>query len=230
MDRPNQDPAGYEPTDRRPIASRGLSWVKALTRWMAERGVSPNAISISSILFASAGATALLATRAVDGTPERMLWLATAACVQLRLLANLFDGMVAMESGKASALGELFNEVPDRLADVAILVALGFVAGSSPHLGYAAAVLAVFVSYVRAVGVTAGASQAFAGLMAKPKRMFLVTVLCLFQAVVPASWHGWNNALGLGGPGIVLVLIGLGCVVTAITRLRVIAWELERAR
>jgi phosphatidylglycerophosphate synthase len=79
--------------------------------------------------------------------------------VQLRLLANMFDGMVAIETGRTSAVGELYNEVPDRVSDTAVLVGAGYAAGGCPVLGYVAALLAVFIAYVRAQGRVAGASQ-----------------------------------------------------------------------
>ena len=60
--------------------------------------------------------------------------------------------MVAVGSGKASPLGEVYNEVPDRIADPLILIGAGFAAGGSPTLGYVAALLAVFVAYVRVLG------------------------------------------------------------------------------
>ncbi len=43
-------------------------------------------------------------------------WLAGALLVQLRLLANLYDGMVAVLRQIASPVDELFNEVPDRVS------------------------------------------------------------------------------------------------------------------
>ena len=52
-----------------------------------------------------------------------------AVCVQLRLLCNLLDGMVAIEGGKQSPTGMLYNEFPDRVADSLFLVALGYAAG-----------------------------------------------------------------------------------------------------
>lgn len=219
--------ASYKPADRRPLASRDLEWIKATASWLTQRNVSPNGISAASTVFALCGAAALCAIRFVEPGPARSLWLAAALCVQLRLLANLLDGMVALASGKASALGELYNEVPDRISDAVLLVALGFVSGSSPHLGYAAAVLAVFVAYVRAVGAAAGAGQVFAGVMAKPQRMFLVTLLCLFHAFSPASWQGPWLGQELGAAGGVLVVICIGCVVTACTRLATIAGTLR---
>jgi len=215
------------PIDRRPITTRDRSWARRTASWLVRRKVSPNAISVSSVVFGGAAALAMVATVSLGGAERRLAWVAAAALVQLRLLANMLDGMVAVESGEASPIGELFNEVPDRFTDVAALVALGFVAGSSVYLGFSAAVLAVFVSYVRAVGGSAGAGQVFEGWMAKPQRMFLVTVLCLFMALSPTSWQEPFGSSSLGWPAAVLAVICIGCVLTAGTRLRAIARRLE---
>ena len=51
---------------------------------------------------------------------SRGLWLVGGLLCQVRLLCNLFDGMVAIAQAKASAKGELYNEVPDRVSDAAI--------------------------------------------------------------------------------------------------------------
>lgn len=215
----------YEVGDRRPIASRDLSWAKRFTGLLVRWRVSPNLISVLSVVFAALGAGCALGTTLAGPALSRALWVGLALCVQLRLLANLFDGMVAVESGAASRLGELFNELPDRVSDSLLLVSLGFVAGSSPHLGYAAALLAMFGAYLRAVGASVGAGQIFAGLMAKPQRMFLLTVLALFMACAPASWAVLGA--GLGPVAITLALISLGCVLTASTRLVAIAAKLQ---
>jgi phosphatidylglycerophosphate synthase len=72
------------------------------------------------------------------------LWLAGALLTQLRLLANLLDGMVAIGRGIAiaSPAGELFNEVPDRVSDSAVFLRLG-VAGGNLTLGLAATLAAM---------------------------------------------------------------------------------------
>jgi len=194
---------------------------------MVRRKVSPNGISVMSTVFAVAGAAAILGADRASGSSARLSWFGAAALMQLRLLANLFDGMVALESGRASPVGELFNEVPDRVSDAAVFIALGLVVGSSPHLGYGAAVLAVFTAYLRAVGAAAGAGQIFAGVMAKPQRMFLVTLLCLFEAAAPDSWKGAWVGETIGAPGVVLAVISIGCAVTAWTRLTAIASKLR---
>lgn len=164
----------------------------------------------------------ILAGLALAGTShwaewQTSLWIAAAVLVQIRLLCNLFDGMVAIGTDRASPLGELFNEVPDRVSDGATLIGLGYAVFSVPWLGYLAALLAVFTAYVRAMGKAAGTGNDFRGPMAKPVRMFLVTVLALCMALVPPI-----RDLELGGcrlPALVLVVISIGCIVTSWRRL-----------
>lgn len=189
-----------------------------LSHWLAQRGASANAISVAGMV-AGIGAGASFALTPYLSTPA-VAWVLGAALVQARLLANLLDGMVAIESGRASRLGELFNEVPDRVSDAAILIGLGYAAGGTPWLGYLAAVLALFVAYVRSAARNAGAPQDYSGPMAKPHRMFAVTVTALLNAVVPLKSSVVRvGGLHAGWPSLALGLIVVGCVVTAIRRL-----------
>jgi phosphatidylglycerophosphate synthase len=117
------------------------------------------------------------------------LWLvAAAALIQMRLVCNLMDGMVAIEGGKKSATGDLFNEVPDRVADVVILATMGLCAQTQPwgmHLGWLAAALAVMTAYIRMQGAVLTGKHDFRGPMAKPQRMALVTAAFIALAVKP---------------------------------------------
>jgi phosphatidylglycerophosphate synthase len=159
----------------------------------------------------------------------RIFWLMGAACVQLRLLANMFDGMVAIETKTASPVGELFNEVPDRISDTATLIGLGYSAGGIPVLGYWAAIAAIFTAYVRGVGKVAGAPQDFSGPMAKQQRMFVATVVGVYLGVAPNSWqiHGIGSLDG-GLSASALLLIIVGSIVTAGRRLLRTASILQR--
>jgi phosphatidylglycerophosphate synthase len=103
-----------------------------------------------------------------------------ASFVQARLLCNLFDGMVAIEGGKKTASGELFNDIPDRIADPLILVSAGYAVGFS-WIGWLCAILAVMTAYVRILAAKAGAPQDFKGPMAKQHRMALMTIACLMS-------------------------------------------------
>ena len=179
--------------DRRPIAARNLALSGRAAEWLVRHRASPNGISLAGMgcgLLAGL-CFALTATLPAQAWP---FWLAGAALVQLRLLANLFDGMVAIGRGIASPLGELFNEVPDRVSDSAVLIGLGYAAGGLPWLGYAAALAAMATAYVRAVGKAAGAPSDFRGPMAKQQRMALCTALAAWCALVPPGWEapgGW---------------------------------------
>jgi phosphatidylglycerophosphate synthase len=181
--------------------------------------VAPNAISVAGMVCAVVAGVALALT--ADAAPyARLCWLAAAGLVQLRLLANLLDGMVAVESRRASAVGELYNEVPDRVSDAATLVGLGYASGGQVELGYAAACVALFTAYVRAVGKVAGAPQDYCGPMAKQQRMFVVTVIGLACGLLPVAWQPvLNTEPALGLPALGLILIIVGGLITALRRL-----------
>ena len=234
-----------DPTARRPLKSRDQPFFQHLAAALARAGVSPNAISFSSIVFGAAAGVALAATAGSTGGTQRSAWLAAAVCIQLRLIANLLDGMVAVEGRRGGPTGELWNEAPDRLADAFIFIGAGYAAGSAPLLGFAAALLAVFIAYVRALGASVGAGQIFLGPMAKPHRMFALTVLSVAGSMFPTTLARPRLAyrlyehvppelprtgaeiahgnLPVSIVSVVLALIILGGIVTAVRRLSRIA-------
>ena len=202
------------PADRRPLASRDTRWARRLAAMLARSSITPNRISTLSILFAALGAAAL-----VDGRPVALV--GAAISVQLRLLCNLIDGMVAIEGGKQSPVGALYNEFPDRIADSLLLVALGY-AAQVPWLGWLAALLAALTAYVRATGGALGLAQDFRGPMAKPHRMAVLTAACLI-ASVEIPWNGTRYALLAAA-----IVIATGSALTCATRTLAIARELAR--
>lgn len=202
--------------------------MQKLAAWLSRTGISANAISVLGIVFAAVASAALIATNHIDSEAAvRVLWLLAASTVQLRLLANLMDGMVALASDEASPVGELYNEIPDRIEDVFILIGLGYAAGGAPTMGYGAAVLAVFVAYVRAMGGVAGARQSFTGPAAKPHRMFLVTVVSLYCAIAPSNWQPLHAESGWGAAAVALAIISAGSVITAFRRIRRVTDDLR---
>jgi phosphatidylglycerophosphate synthase len=201
--------------DRRPIATRNRKWAQAATAWLASRNVSPNAISIGGMCACIVAGGALELTAVAY---HRIFWLVAALGAQLRLPANMLDGMVALASGRASKVGELYNEVPDRVSDAAAFIGAGFAWGGNVALGYIATILAIFTAYVRAAGKIAGAPNEFCGPMAKQHRMLVITVVCLYAAVAPRSWQMFH----FGSLGIGVMTIGLG-----VRRLRRIARALR---
>lgn len=176
------------------------------------------------VLFAAAGGAAFVALPHVDEPLQAVLLVAAAASIQLRLLCNMLDGLLAVEGGLASRVGDLYNDVPDRIADVLILAGAGYAIAWTwgEPLGWAAATAAVLTAYVRVLGGALGARQYFVGPMAKPQRMAALTAASILSL----------GELAIGNlRGIVLAAalaaILAGSLVTAGRRLSLVARELE---
>ena len=206
------------------MTSRDTKWAAATARWLAGVGLRPNQISVLSLFFGSLAGTALVGAGVVESRWRAAVFLAAAVLIQLRLLCNLFDGMVAVEGGFKTKSGEIYNELPDRFADVIILAGAGYAQPISEwyhSLGWLAAVLAVITAYVRALGASAGTAQYFVGPMAKPHRMAVLTVTCVAMAVLVLC----SRPVNLIHPA--LAIICAGCLVTIARRVWRIVRELE---
>ncbi|MBT3289692.1 MAG: CDP-alcohol phosphatidyltransferase family protein [Victivallales bacterium] len=215
---------GNEQISRRPLTTRDTKWAKSTARWLGNMGLRPNAISILSVGFACLAGAAFIGAGRTAGLARAGLFLAAALGIQLRLLCNLFDGMVAVEGGFKTKSGEVYNELPDRFSDAVILVGVAYAAPGSEvlhALGWLAAVLSIITAYVRALGASAGTAQHFVGPMAKPQRMALLTVLCVVMAILVAA----GQPLNLVHP--TLALISAGCLLTIARRTRLVVRELE---
>ena len=216
------------PADRRPLKSRDTAWARATAVWLAKRGVTPNAISIGSVACGVLVLLAFIGTRTTPWPPVRAACLLLAVVgMQCRLLCNLLDGMVAVEAGAGvGKFGEIYNDLPDRIADVLIFVGAGICAGGTegPILGLAAAVGCLMTAYVRVLGKSMGARSHFVGPMAKQHRMAVMSVACVVGCGVVffGRWlHVWMQ--------VPLYLVCAGCVVTVVRRLRLIAGDLRAA-
>ncbi|MBS0295277.1 MAG: CDP-alcohol phosphatidyltransferase family protein [Proteobacteria bacterium] len=213
-----------EPESRRPLKSRGSPWAQRLAGALGRAKVSPDLISFLGVAFAVLGGAALaLSGQSFEATRVFLLLLAV-LCIQLRLLCNLLDGMVAVEHGLAGATGPIWNEFPDRVADVVLLAGAGYGAIHADHdlapaLGWLCAALAVMTAYVRELGRGLGFPADFIGPMAKPQRMSVLTVATL--ASLTESW--WTGPLGHGKAllwGLALIaVLAIGTVGRRVIRL-----------
>lgn len=214
-----------ELASRRPLASRDKAWARSFARFLRERGVHPNTISVFSVVFAALGALGFL----LSGTPEHSAaWRGTALLVAVlgifgRLLCNLFDGMVAVEGGMKTATGEIYNDLPDRLSDVALFVSAGIAAGHA-QLGWAAACLAVLTAYIRYLGAGCGVGHFFIGPMAKQQRMGTLIAASVGSIALEPHFLAPGTLLMAA-----LAAVVLGSVVTSVRRVRRIAAALRRS-
>lgn len=203
--------------NRRPLKSRDTGPARAAAAALARGRVSPDAVSAAAVLFAAAGGGLLTSSGVLSGGGRIAALLGAALCIQLRLICNLLDGMVAVEHGRGGPAGPIWNELPDRLADGLFLVGAGYGAalagvGWAEPAGWGAAVFAVLTAYVRELGRALGQPADFSGPMAKPQRMALLTLAALLAAAEPLwGWRGETLALACA-------LIAAGAALTAARR------------
>ena len=194
--------------ERRPIETRNKKWAQKLAAFIAGLGISPNSISVSSSFFAilTLGSLYLYS----DGMNP--IWLIAAiATIQLRLLANLFDGMVAIEFNKKSKMGDVYNDLPDRISDCLVLIGFSFVLKNSKwgvELSYLAALVSVMTAYIRILGSSLGVKDLFLGPMAKQHRMALITACCL----IGIFWQGIFYPM--------IFILNIGLMITCVRRVQ----------
>ncbi len=199
---------------RRPLKVRDVKVSQAIARWLAGKNITPNQISVASVFFALLSAVCLFNLPADSAIDSTLLLLTAAFFIQCRLLCNLFDGMVAIEGGKSTKSGELFNDIPDRIADPLILVAAGSVSALAwaSSIGWLAALLAVGTAYTRTLGKSIGAPSDFQGPMAKQHRMALLTAACVLS--VFEGYFFPHGSILLAA----LIVVCIGCVLTIYKR------------
>jgi len=201
------------PENRRPIASRDTGWAKKTASILAKKNISPNTISIFSILFALVSLLAFYLDYKGMGCHLLYMLLAIVA-IQGRLIMNLLDGMVAVEHDKKSAVGGLFNEVPDRISDTFTIFGVGLLAKGLPYgmdLAYLAIILSVTTAYIRTLGASLNCGHYFSGPMAKQHRMALICLGCVIAIwYKPVFYY-------------LLIIMNLGLIITCYRRLSKIA-------
>ncbi|TAE77813.1 MAG: CDP-alcohol phosphatidyltransferase family protein [Verrucomicrobia bacterium] len=207
-------------SSRRPLSVRSTGWARSLAGVLAKSGISPNAISAASIGAALFGSGSIIAAgNCVHPWPAA--WIVGAVFIQLRLICNLMDGMVAIEGGKKSPTGELWNEIPDRIADPILLVSAGWAAGL-PWVGALAGWAAIMTAYVRSIGATLTGEQDFCGPFAKQQRMACLTIAVLLTAA-ESLWQGDKQILQLA-----VILIAVGTCITLVRRILRLAKKLRK--
>lgn len=205
----------YQPTSRRPIADVFRLTAESATALCVRLHIHPDAVSYLSIVAAVVAAVLFWQS----GRHPLLLLFAPFLCY-LRLWCNMLDGMVALASGKASARGEILNDLPDRISDVVIFIGAAHSGWMNPLIGYWAAIFALLTAYVGMFGQAVGVHREFSGVMSKPWRMVMlhvgawVTLACLW-------WNGGSVRFGsLTVLDWACLIVIAGCLQTMVIRLK----------
>jgi phosphatidylglycerophosphate synthase len=218
-----------ETQNRRPIGVRTHTWSVAGAKWLTARGIKPNWISFASIGFAAIAALSFFVAGALTGFGRSFFLLVAILGIIARLLANMMDGMVAVEGGMGEADGPVWNELPDRISDALIFVGAGAglaIADSGPEaLGWMAAILALICAYMRELGtqLTAGRGHKpdFSGPLAKQQRMAVLGLGAL-AGMFEGLWR-WDFV----SIKIALWVVIVGTTLTIVVRTRTLIARLK---
>ena len=181
---------------------------------LAAAGVTPDQVTLAAIPVAALGGACLIASREAP-----LLLLAVPLLAAVRIALNLIDGNLARRTGRIHARGELYNEVGDRLADVAFLAPAAFLPGAPSQMILLGVLGGVLASYVGITARAAGAERIYRGVLSKPGRMALLS-LCAVWAF--SAGPGDGTPWAVFGP----VLL-LGTSLTLLERIAVAVRRLE---
>jgi len=203
---------------RRPLKVRETDLAQSTAKKLSEKDITPNMISLLSIFFSLIAGVSLAFVNSTSSISINIFLLFIVAFgIQMRLLCNLFDGMVAVEGNKFTKSGELYNDIPDRISDAIIFIGLGYSISHIPfaiELGYLTAIFAILTAYIRVLNITMGSYPDFQGPMAKQHRMALLTfssLLCVLSFFI----IGDADTLLL----VTLLVILLGSILTSWKRI-----------
>lgn len=164
--------------------------VAPIARWLVQHRVPADLVTLAGIPIGALGGSALALAASA---PLVLLVVPVVAAIRLGL--NLLDGMVARETDTSHAMGEMWNELGDRIADTLFIGGLAFHPGVGPWPALMAVVAALLASYAGVTARAAGGRRQYGGIMSKPGRMgtlALAAVLSLASGsdtwLVVAAW------------------------------------------
>lgn len=170
---------------------RGL---EPVVGWLARAGVSPDAVTLAAVPVGVVAGGCLLLSPTVPA-----LLLAIPLLALVRLVLNLLDGALARRTGRTHALGELYNELGDRLADIVFLAPVAFLPGANQPLVLLGVLGAVLASFAGLAPRAAGGDRIYRGILSKPGRMALLSVFAVAALVAgPAAWGPFGPLLLIG--------------------------------
>jgi phosphatidylglycerophosphate synthase len=133
----------------------------------------------------------------------------------LRIATTRIDAILDFQTVRQTEEEVFFIELPERVSDAVTLIGFGFAMGSSPWLGLATALAAIFSAYTRSLAVMRGAKpkEAASGPMTRIHRLILVSISSVLMLIEPIR-ERFNTPV----PQIALWVILFGCLLTIAVR------------
>jgi CDP-diacylglycerol---glycerol-3-phosphate 3-phosphatidyltransferase len=197
----------------RPFASKVI---EPLADFFIKYGVSPDAVSIASLIFAFfAGLSFYYSPTA------REFVLLAGILVILNSVFDALDGEIARKSNRATRKGDFLDHVIDRYSDIFIICSI-FFAGYVPwKIGVTAIVGVLLTSYLGTQAQAFNLGRYYGGLMGRADRLVVIMLAAFVNFIYPVP------IAGLCILGWAVVLIAITSHITAVQRIFYIWNRLE---
>lgn len=193
----------------KPLFQKSL---KPLFNLCVRNNVHPDVINLLALIMSLFTGVALL-----YASNYKILFLAVPLLVLLRIAFNALDGLVARAQGVSSKIGEVYNELYDRLSDIVIFVFLAFAEYANAKLVLIALAAVLLNSYLGILGKSAGGSRVYKGFIGKADRMLYLGIVSIISYFTLALIY-WE---------IFIIFILAGTVLSSIQRFFIIRKELN---
>ena len=197
----------------RPTVSKLL---EPLVRLTADAGISPNIVSMISLLFALL-AGLLYYYSAFDP----MLVLVAGLLVAINSLLDAMDGLMARYLERASVRGDFLDHVIDRYSDVFIICGIFFGGYVDWRIGVITIVGVLLTSYLGTQAQALKLGRYYGGVIGRADRLVLIIASSFFYYVYQGAIYGFSVIEWM------MIIICIGSHITALQRIAYIWKQLE---
>ena len=158
-------------------------FVRTTTRFIASRGISPNVLSLLSLVFAVLAGFLFCLSR--TSTSFNLLLLLAGVFICLNAVFDGLDGLVAREVGNAGRKGDFLDHVIDRYSDMFIIGGIVFGGYVNWPIGFVAIIGVLLSSYMGTQAQAVGLSRMYGGMLGRADRMILIIAATALTLVYP---------------------------------------------
>lgn len=176
--------------------------LQPITDALVQRRISPDWMTYGAVVIAM-----LMGFALVLSSQSRWWLLIVCVGVPVRLAMNALDGQVSRALNLADPMGEVKNELGDRIADALIFGAVCLMPTVPLYLSVPTLIITLMIGYVGILSKAVTNVRDYSGIMGKPDRMTVLAIGCGLVALTDILALLWV-ALG--------VIMVLGCITLAI--------------
>ena len=184
-------------------------------------GISPNALSIISLLCA---AVFFMVMIILDDPVELLIGF---VLILLNGFFDAIDGKVAKITGKISPRGDLVDHAIDRVADFLIIAGISLSGFADLRIGIIALGTVMIASYMGTQSQALGLQRDYGGILGRAERILLLMIFVILQYLFEVYYQGSfeiSSGLSITLLDLLLIIFIIASTVTATQRF-VRAWR-----